>query len=89
MFATGAYAISPVSERAASAQHLQLSSGCPPAAYWLGSFTWDMFTHLLVALLSLAIFAVYGDQATIGSFDQVSSEGSNPRCINAGCRARE
>ena len=71
MFAEGAYAISPVSERAASAQHLQLSSGCPPAAYWLASFTWDMCTHLIVALLSLAIFAAYGDQATIGSLDQV------------------
>ena len=68
---TGAYAISPVVERASSAQHLQLASGCPPAAYWAGSFAWDMVSHLAVTLLSLAIFAAYGDEATIGSFDQV------------------
>ena len=67
----GAYAISPVVERASSAQHLQLASGCPPAAYWAGSFAWDMTSHLAVTLLSLAIFAAYGDQAAIGSLDQV------------------
>lgn len=72
MAGAGAYAISPVSERAAGAQHLQLASGCPAAAYWLGSFAWDLFTHLLVVLLSLAIFAAYKDEATIGSADQVS-----------------
>ena len=67
----GAYAISPVIERASSAQHLQLASGCPSAAYWAGSFAWDMVSHLAVTLLSLAIFAAYGDEATIGSLDQV------------------
>jgi len=68
----GAYAINPVVERACSAQHLQLASGCPPAAYWAGSFAWDMTSHLAVTLLSLAIFAAYGDQAAVGSLDQVS-----------------
>lgn len=67
----GAYAISPVVERASSAQHLQLASGCPPAAYWAGSFAWDMTSHFAVTLLSLAIFAAYGDQAAVGSLNQV------------------
>ena len=58
-------------ERASSAQHLQLASGCPPLAYWAGSFAWDMTAHLAVTLLSLAIFAAYGDQAAVGSLDQV------------------
>lgn len=71
MIGAGAYSISPVSERAAGAQHLQLASGCPAAAYWGGSFAWDLLTHLLVVLLSLAIFAAYKDEATIGSADQV------------------
>ena len=32
---------------------------------------WDLLTHLLVTLLSLAIFAAYQDEATVGTVEQV------------------
>ena len=84
----GAYAINPVVERASSAQHLQLASGCPPAAYWAGSLAWDMTSHLAVTLLSLAIFAAYGDQAAVGSADQVNLTVRRVRgSVTAGCVA--
>lgn len=68
---TGAYAITPVQERASGAAHLQRAAGCGGAAYWGGHAAWDAATHGLLSLLTLAIFAAYGDGATTGNADKV------------------
>ena len=68
---TGAYAIAPVQERASGAAHLQRSAGCSAGAYWGGHLAWDAATHVALSLLTLAIFAAYGDAATSGSLDKV------------------
>lgn len=57
--------MNPVVERVSGSLHLQLLSGCPPAIYWAGSYIWDMGTHLLVCVASLAIFAVFGDKVRL------------------------
>ena len=36
----------------------------------MGSQVWDMATYVVVALLSLGVFAAYGDRATVGSAEQ-------------------
>jgi hypothetical protein len=45
---------------------MQLGSGCPRLAYWLGHFTWDMMMHAVVAALAVATFAAFRDEATTG-----------------------
>lgn len=70
----GAYAIAPVAERAASAAHMQLISGCSPAAYWGGHAVWDVATHATLSALSIAIFAAFGDGATTGSVEKVQCD---------------
>ena len=37
-YLAGAFAMSPVSEEASGAHHLQLLSGCPATMYWAGSY---------------------------------------------------
>ena len=66
----GSYCIAPVVERASGARHLQLLSGCPMAAYWLGHYLWDLLIHTGVCCASLAIFWIYGNAATTGSLQQ-------------------
>ena len=56
-----------VIEHATGARHLQLLSGCPPLAYWAGSYTWDLATHAIVCAASMGIFAAYGDSSVVGS----------------------
>ena len=58
----GAFCMYPVVERMSGSLHLQLLSGCPATIYWAGSYIWDMSTHLLVCVASLAIFALFGDK---------------------------
>lgn len=58
-------------ERASGAAHLQRAAGCGAAAYWGGHAAWDAATHGLLSLLTLAIFAAYGDGATTGNADKV------------------
>mmetsp|Transcript_7891 Transcript_7891/g.23248 ORF Transcript_7891/g.23248 Transcript_7891/m.23248 type:complete len:2373 (+) Transcript_7891:472-7590(+) len=69
-YLSGAYAITPVQERASGAAHLQRAAGCGAAAYWGGHAAWDAATHGLLSLLTLAIFAAYGDGATTGNADK-------------------
>jgi hypothetical protein len=57
----GAFTMAPVVERVNGAQQIQLLY-CPAIVYWAGSYMWDMFTHLLVCLAALAIFAAFGDE---------------------------
>ena len=61
----GAFCMNPVVERVSGSLHMQLLSGCPPAVYWAGSYIWDMATHLLVCLASLAIFAAFDDKVCL------------------------
>lgn len=58
----GAYAVSPVSETSSGSKAMQLGSGCPRFAYWGGSYAWDLVTHLIVTILSIATFAAFDDQ---------------------------
>lgn len=67
----GAYAIAPVAERAASAAHMQLISGCSATVYWGGHAVFDGVTHALLSAITLAIFAAFGDEATTGSGEKV------------------
>ncbi|MEW5297039.1 MAG: hypothetical protein WDW36_000274 [Sanguina aurantia] len=69
-YLSGAYAVSPVSETTSGSKAMQLGSGCPRFAYWGGSYAWDLATHLVVTLLSIATFAAFDDQAVIGSWDR-------------------
>ena len=50
---------------------MQLISGCSALAYWGGHVVWDAATHLGVSVLSVAIFAAFGDEATTGSSEKV------------------
>lgn len=50
---------------------MQIASGCPPVMYWLGSYIWDMTTYFFLVLITIAIFAAYKDQATVGSVGAV------------------
>jgi len=63
-----------VAERAASAAHMQLISGCSPAAYWGGHAVWDVATHAALSAVSIAIFAAFGDGATTGSIEKVQCD---------------
>ncbi|MEW5315796.1 MAG: hypothetical protein WDW38_007201 [Sanguina aurantia] len=69
-YLSGAYAVSPVSETTSGSKAMQLGSGCPRFAYWGGSYAWDLATHLIVTILSIATFAAFDDQAVIGSWDR-------------------
>jgi ABC-2 family transporter protein len=71
---------------------MQLISGCSALAYWGGHFLWDATTHLGLSVLSVAIFAAFGDEATTGSGEKVwqasSSDALRPVlrmlcCINS------
>lgn len=80
-YLTGAYVISIVSEQTSGARHMQLASGCPALAYWLGSFLWDLFTHGIVVLLAIVIFAAYQHSPTTGSFTQVHFRAAGWLCV--------
>lgn len=60
--------MNPVAERISGSLHMQLLSGCPAAVYWMGSYIWDMGSHLLITLASLAIFAAFDDKVSCGAF---------------------
>ena len=62
---TGAFCMNPVSERTSGSLHMQLLSGCPAAAYWLGSYFWDMCTHLIVCLSALGIFLLAKEEVSL------------------------
>lgn len=69
-YLSGAFCINPVSERITGAQHLQLLSGCPPTAYWAGSFAFDYMQWLAITAAAMLIFLAYGDKATVGTLAQ-------------------
>ena len=52
---------------------MQLLAGCPPAIYWAGSYLWDCVTHAVVCIAAVGVFAVYGNDAFTGSFQQASA----------------
>ena len=69
-YLAGAFAVAPVVERRSQAAHIQLLSGCPAPLYWAGSYAWDCVTYAIIVLLTLAVFAAYGDSATVGTAAQ-------------------
>lgn len=69
-YLAGAFAVAPVVERRSQAAHIQLLSGCPAPLYWAGSYAWDCATYAIIVLLTLAVFAAYGDSATVGTAAQ-------------------
>ncbi|KAK9833394.1 hypothetical protein WJX81_001382 [Elliptochloris bilobata] len=69
-YLAGAFAVAPVVERRSQAAHIQLLSGCPAPLYWAGSYAWDFATYVIIVLLTLAVFAAYGDSAAIGTAAQ-------------------
>ena len=50
---------------------MQLISGCSALAYWGGHYVWDAVLHIGLSVLSVAIFAAFGDEATTGSGEKV------------------
>lgn len=69
----GAYAVSPVAEARSGSKAMQLGAGCPRWVYWAGTYAFDSAVHLVVALLALATFAAFGDQATTGGWDRAAA----------------
>ena len=52
-----------VRERMSKAKHLQLVSSVSPYLYWITTYVWDMGLFLILILLIIAAFYVYGKAA--------------------------
>jgi len=61
----GAFIVFLVKERVSKSKHLQLVSGVNMSAYWVSAYLWDISLFLLLTLLVMAVFLMYGRDAAV------------------------
>ena len=59
----GAFVVFIVRERMSKAKHLQLVSGVSVLSYWISTYLYDVFLHILLSLCVMAIFLIYGQES--------------------------
>ena len=52
-----------VRERISKAKHLQLVSGVSVSSYWIANYLYDAFLYIILTLLVMAIFLIYGKES--------------------------
>lgn len=59
-YVPGAFIVFLVKERVSKSKHLQLVSGVELTSYWIGNYLWDLTLWLLLTMLIMVVFLIYG-----------------------------
>ena len=62
-----------VRERVSKSKHLQLVSGAQARVYWAATYVWDVLIYTCVVLLSMVVFAFYGEPSFVSTPQQASA----------------
>ena len=54
-----------VKERVSKSKHLQLVSGVNMSAYWFATYLWDLSLFLVLSVLVMAAFLLYGNESAV------------------------
>lgn len=54
-----------VLERSSKCKHLQIVSGMSPHVYWTGTYLWDLFQYLILAIFVMLSLLIYSKDAAV------------------------
>lgn len=61
----GAFVVFLVRERMSKSKHLQLVSGVELTSYWISAYLWDLTLFLILTLLLMIVFLIYGRESAV------------------------
>ena len=65
-FVVAGFVLVVIEERSSKLLHLQQVCGLDRLAYWLSTFTWDLFSYTIISVVVLVVYAIAQDDNFAG-----------------------
>eukprot|EP01107_Rhizomastix_libera_P015006 TRINITY_DN5198_c0_g1_i2.p1 TRINITY_DN5198_c0_g1~~TRINITY_DN5198_c0_g1_i2.p1 ORF type:complete len:595 (-),score=183.73 TRINITY_DN5198_c0_g1_i2:21-1805(-) len=59
-----------IKEKQSKAKHLQVTCGVNLLSYWAANVVWDMLNFVIIVILSMIVFSIFGNKQFVGTADR-------------------